>query len=122
MIYGYLNILLTILLSVYGQLVLKWQMPDSSVMPELFFDKILFLLKLFLNPWIFSSVVAAFLASLTWMAALTKFELSYAYPFMSLSFVFVLIFGILLLGESMNVAKVSGVALIFIGLVIGSRG
>jgi len=42
------------------------------------------------DPLIFSGFASAFIASFFWMAAMTKFELSYAYPFMSRVFVLVL--------------------------------
>jgi len=68
-----------------------------------------------------SSFAAAFLASLAWMAALTKFRLSYAYPFMSLSFLLVLLFSYLLFKEPLTISKLAGVILIIIGLYFTSR-
>lgn len=118
---GYLYILITVILSTYGQLVLKWQMSDIDTLPDSTMDKTLFLTKLIFQPWIFSSFVAAFLASLAWMAALTKFELSFAYPFMSLSFVLVFLLGIMLLNETFTATKLIGTAVIIGGLIILNR-
>ncbi|MEO6430616.1 MAG: hypothetical protein ABIO50_02540, partial [Nitrosospira sp.] len=59
---GHIYILMTLLFTVYGQLVLKWQMGQAGGMPEGGFDKILYLLQQFLNPWIMSGFFAAFLA------------------------------------------------------------
>jgi uncharacterized membrane protein len=117
--YGY--VFLTIAFTVYGQLVLKWRIADLGAMPAGLREKIAWLLALCFEPWIFSGLVAAFLASLAWMAALTRFELSYAYPFTSLSFVLVLVLSAGLLNESLNSYKVFGVALIVIGTVVASR-
>jgi multidrug transporter EmrE-like cation transporter len=55
------------------------------------------------------------------MAALTKFEVSYAYPFTSLGFVLVLMFGTLMLGEVMTLAKALGIILIIAGILVGGR-
>jgi hypothetical protein len=88
---GYIYITLTILLTAYGQLVLKWRMNLLGELPEALLDKLIFLVKAIFDPYIFSSFFAAFIASLTWMAALSKFDLSFAYPFMSMAFVVVLI-------------------------------
>jgi multidrug transporter EmrE-like cation transporter len=118
---GYFYIGLTILFTVYGQLVIKWRMNILGSLPENFYDKLLFLIKAVFDPYIFSSFFAAFLASLAWMAAVTKFDISYAYPFMSLAFVLVLIFSFLLFNESMTIYKVVGLALIIIGIVISSK-
>ena len=57
------------------------------------------LLWLLIDPVIFSTFVAAFFASLAWMAAMTRFELSYAYPFTSLNFAAVLLLSAALLGD-----------------------
>ena len=52
-----------------------------------------------------SILVAAFIAALSWMAALTKFDLNYAYPFMSLNFVLLLLLCNCLLNEPLNLTK-----------------
>lgn len=118
---GHLYVFTTLLCTVYGQLVLKWQMSDAGSLPEGRLDKLGFLLCLLLNPWIFSGLAAAFLASLAWMAAMTRLEMSYAYPFMSLAFVLVMIFGAAFLGESLNLAKSAGTLLVIAGLILISR-
>lgn len=115
---GYLYILLTILLTVYGQIVLKWRLNQLDALPELFTAKLAFLLKAVFDPFIFSSFFAAFLGSLTWMATLKEFELSKAYPFMSLSFVCVLIVGYWLFEETVTVQKVGGSVLIIVGVFL----
>lgn len=118
---GHGFVLLTLLLTVYGQLVLKWQIDRAGPPPADAVQRLLFLLAQFLNPWIVSGLAAAFLASFAWMAAMTRFELNYAYPFMSLAFVAVMAFGALFLGESLNAAKLLGTAMVIAGLVIIAR-
>jgi len=117
----HLYIFLTIFFTVYGQLVIKWQMHSAGPLPDAFMEKLKFLLKMFFNAWVISSFSAAFLAALCWMAAMTKFELSYAYPFMSLSFVLVLILSNPLFHEPITTFKVLGVALIMVGIIVGTR-
>ena len=119
---GYAYITATILLTVYGQLILKWQVGLAGPGPEAFPAKLYFLVGLLLNPWILSGFVAAFAASLAWMGAMTKFELSHAYPFMSLNFVLVLLFAGLLFNEPISATKIVGIGLIVLGVVVGSRG
>lgn len=118
----YLTILLTIGLTVYGQLILKWRMGQYGNLPLAFGEKVVVLLRLVFDPYIFSGFVAAFLASLAWMAAMTRFELSYAYPFMSLNFAVVLLLSAWLLAEPMSWARTIGVSLIVVGTVIAARG
>jgi multidrug transporter EmrE-like cation transporter len=111
----------TLLLGVCGQLLMKWQVGKSGAFPEATADKVKFIFGLLLNPWILASVGAAFLAMLFWMAALTKLDLSVAYPFTSLSFVLVLFLSAALFGEPLTLAKIIGMALIVAGIAIGSR-
>lgn len=119
---SYFYIFLTIAFTVYGQVVLKWQMIGIGDFPENLSDKVMFLLRLLLNPWVISGFLAAFLASLAWMAAMTKLELSHAYPFMSLNFVFVIILSSLLFQEAITPPKMVGLGLIILGIMVGSRG
>lgn len=118
---GYIYIILTILLTAYGQLVLKWRMNLLGELPVEFSDKFIFLIKALFDPYIFSSFFAAFVASLTWMAALSKFDLSFAYPFMSMAFVVVLVASYYLLHEPVSSSKIIGMILIIVGLAIASR-
>lgn len=118
----YLYILATIGFTVFGQLILKWRISQFSPPPPEFADKLKFLLGLLFDPAIFSGFVAAFLASLAWMAAMTKFDLSHAYPFMSLNFVVVLLLSGLLLSEPVTIQKSLGVGLIVLGTLVASRG
>ena len=120
---GYLYILGCVTFTVYGQLILKWRMNTQPPLPDSLFDKFVYLTKLIiLDPFILSGFVSAFLASLFWMAAMTKFQLSFAYPFMSSAFVIVLIFSVLLFGETLNLYKLLGTVLVVLGIVVLSQG
>lgn len=117
----YLFIFATIALTVYGQMVLKWRMDQLGPLPAGLDGGLRHILGLLADPIVLSSFIAAFLASLAWMAAMTRFELSYAYPFTSLNFVLVLALSVWLLGETLSVSKVAGLTLIVLGtLVAGS--
>ncbi len=116
----YLFLLIMIALTVYGQMILKWRMDQVGPLPPGFWPGLRHLLGLLVDPAVVSSFVAAFIASLAWMAALTRFELSYAYPFTSLNFVAVLILSVWLLNEQLTWQKVVGLGLIILGTVIAS--
>ncbi|AFV98006.1 hypothetical protein B649_08470 [Candidatus Sulfuricurvum sp. RIFRC-1] len=118
---GYLYIVGTIFFTVYGQLILKWRITTYGALPELFSDKLIFLIKLLFDPWIFSGFASAFIASFFWMATMTKFELSFAYPFMSGAFVLVFLFSVFFLNEPATWQKVAGLILIVTGIIVTSR-
>ena len=118
---GYLYIAGTVLFTVYGQLVLKWRIANYGALPEDFSAKIVFLFKLLFDPYIFSGFAAAFVASFFWMAAMTKLELSFAYPFMSAAFVLVFLFSVFLFQEAVTWHKIVGLLLIVAGIIVTSR-
>ncbi len=118
----YIYILITILITVYGQQVLKWQVSLAGAFPAANGEKVVFLAKLLINPWIITGMAAALLAGVAYMAALTQLELSQAYPFMGLSFVMVLILSAVCFQEPMTWVKIVGVALIVGGIALGSQG
>lgn len=118
---GYAYIFATIFFTVYGQIVLKWQVDKAGALPAETFEKLLFLAKLLMNPIVLSGFLSAFIASLFWMAAMSKFDISYAYPFMSLSFVLVFILSIFLFQDPVTVQKVIGLGLIVLGIIVTSQ-
>lgn len=119
---SYIYIFGTIFFTVYGQLIIKWQMAKIGVLPSSFNEKMVIILLMFLNPWILSALISAFLAAICWMVAMTKYDLSYAYPFMSLSFVMVLVLSGLFFQESITPLKIIGASFIIIGITIGAQG
>jgi drug/metabolite transporter (DMT)-like permease len=112
----------TIVFTVYGQIIFKWRINHFGDLPGGGYDNISFLLKLLIDPFIFSGFLSALVAALFWMAAMTKSDLSYAYPFMGLSFILVLIASSIVFGESITVNKIVGLSLIVLGIFISSRG
>lgn len=56
----------------------------------------------------FLGFVSAFAASLFWMAAMTKFDITKAFTFMSLAPALAFLFGIPLLGEAFTWGKLIG--------------
>lgn len=115
----YFYIVGTLSFTVYGQIVLKWRMNATKViLPESAIDKVVYLTKLIFDPYIFSGFASAFVASLFWMAAMSKFEITTAYPFMSLAPALVFLIGVLFLGETFTIGKVIGLLLIIIGMVV----
>jgi multidrug transporter EmrE-like cation transporter len=119
---SYAFVAATVLLTVYGQVIMKWQVLNAGSFPDDPAEKLWFLFRLLMNPWIVSSYAAALLASLCWMAAMTKLDLSHAYPFTSATFVLVIILGGTLFAEPITWPKLVGMILVIAGIAIGSQG
>ena len=117
----YLYIALTTLLTVYGQLVLKWQ-ASLVVGKQAAVGNLQYVISMLLNPWVISGLVAAFCASVCWMLAVSRLELSKAYPMMAINFVLVALIAEPLFGEAFSLHKSLGLTLIVLGLVISGQG
>lgn len=122
LIFPWLMVAATILLTTYGQLVLKWQVTTPAPPPFRFMDDWPSIIVLLLRPWVISALAAAFLASLCWMAAMSRLELSKAYPFMALNFLLVGLLAIPLFGEALTRPKIVGLCLVIAGLAVLSKG
>ena len=111
----------TVLLTVYGQIIVKWQTGKAGEFPSDTAARIRYLGHFLVNPWVLSALLCGVLAAFSWIAALSKLDLSRAYPFVSASFVMVIILSKLIFGESLTSFKVIGGLLIVAGLIIGSQ-
>ncbi|KAB8179316.1 EamA family transporter [Lysobacter maris] len=121
-LFAWTMVVATVLLTTYGQLVIKWQVTSGTSAPPAFAAKWPPVAALLLKPWIISALLAAFAASLCWMLAMSRLELSRAYPFMALNFILVSYLAVPFFGEAMTGPKVAGLALIIIGLIVSSQG
>lgn len=120
---SYLYIVGTVIFTVYGQIVLKWRIAKYGVLPDEFSQKLIFLSKLLLDPFIFSGFCAAFIASFFWMAAMTKFDVSHAYPIIVGGLAILTSFiAVVFLKESVSVLKIFGLTLIVCGVYFLNKG
>jgi multidrug transporter EmrE-like cation transporter len=69
-----------------------------------------------LNPWFFAAMACYSLSIGIWMIVLGKTEVSLAYPLLSIGYVLTTIVGFFL-GESVNLARIAGIALICFGIL-----
>jgi multidrug transporter EmrE-like cation transporter len=118
---SHLFIFATVFFTVYSQVVMRWQVNNAGELPTDFSNKLVFVAQLLIKPWVISGILSTFLAGVSWMLAMTKFEISYAFPFMGLNYVLILLAGGILFNESITLARVFGVAIVIIGLIIVAR-
>lgn len=115
-------ILLSIICSSSAQLFLKIGMTNFALQNDnRAMDATSVLAGIVLNPYILGGVSLHLAALATWLYVLKHVEVSYAYPFISLGFVLVLIFGYLFFDETLNFVKCLGIAAIILGVFLISR-
>ena len=121
MLRPFLLLVVAILFSVSGELLLKDGMNKVGTLsfrPSLFLPT---LWRAFTTPQIIIGFILAFAASIFWLAVISRVQLSYAYPMLSLSYVVVLFASWLLLGESFSFTRLVGVFIICSGVFVVFR-
>lgn len=112
-----LTILISILMNTVGQILLKigsQKLKVLSLAPSTLFSD---LLRLFQTPEIMLGLLLFGAGFLLWVKVLTRNELSYAYPMVSLSYVLVVIASYFLFNEPLTITKGLGVGVIILGVV-----
>ena len=74
-----------------------------------------------LNPYVVSGLAVLVFSMGMHLMALSRVELRFAYPFLSVSYVLVLLAGYFWFGETINAARIGGVALICLGTFFVAR-
>jgi multidrug transporter EmrE-like cation transporter len=114
-------IFLCIAFTVTSQLLMRWRVGAAGPLPAATAERVNFVIGLLLTPWIWLAVLCTFLAGVSWMLALTRFDLSYAFPFTGVSFLVMLLAGALMFHEHVTTARAIGTFLVMFGLVVVVR-
>ena len=73
------------------------------------------------KPGIFIGVGLLLISGLLWLVALSKFEMSFIYPFLSINYVAIMLGSKIFLGEDLALSRIVAMCLIIIGLFLISR-
>lgn len=114
-------IFLDVLLNVAGQLSLKYGMTQLgnfslslSTLPPVF-------LKAATNLNVLLGLCCYGLGFMVWLIVLAKAEVSYAYPLISLGYVFTAILARVLFGEAVSAMRITGILITCLGVFIIAR-
>ena len=117
----YLLVFISMAAMTAAQLLLKKGILAAGQFPGSLNETIPFFLKAYTNIHVVSAVLLTILAALVWVLALAKVELSFVYPFMALSYVFVALFSFLFFKEDVTALRWLGILVICIGVFLVSR-
>ncbi len=108
-------ILVSILMVDAGQLLLRKGLQESSFSFDMMLKIFVFV---FTNLYVLIGLTAIVMSSIIWLSALSRTELSYAYPMLSLGFVIVALFSMLLLNEHLTLIRWVGIFTICTGVFL----
>ena len=73
------------------------------------------------NVWLWGAMICYALSIFLWMSVLSKVEVSYAYPFLSVGYVVSAVAGYALFNENLSPIRIAGIIVICIGVILISR-
>jgi len=114
----FIVILAGVTLAAIGQVSWKMGMNQAGQLTALNFAT---LSTVLLNPYVLLGFVLYGLGTIFWLIALSKKDLSFVYPFISLTYILVLVLSSLVLKENIGINKIIGTIIIITGLIITAR-
>src|SRR6476660_9694286 len=115
-------LLIAMCLTVTGETLLKTGMNKYGELNVSFSTLLPTAVKLFTNPWVVGGFVFVFSGALFWLAVLSRWPLSLAYPMLSISYIIGLASAAFILKEKVSVVQLMGVVVIILGVFLVSRG
>lgn len=114
-------LLITVGLNVIGQYLMKRGMSDVGEITGALGEMAHHLAMAFLNPWVIGGLGAYGLSTFCWLILLSRVELSYAYPALSLGYVLITLVGFFVLGEAVTPTRWVAVLIICVGVFLVSQ-
>lgn len=111
-------ILFTVLTNAAAQLMLKQGMISLGPVSFTADTIIARIFQILFNPWVFAGLATFVISMASHLYVLSKVELSFAYPFLSLAYVAVAVFAFVLFKEDLNSWRIAGIAFICVGTVL----
>ena len=111
-------ILFTVMTNAAAQLMLKYGMMQLGELSFAGVNPVLKLLQIVFSPWIFFGLCVFVISMASHLYVLSKVELSFAYPFLSLAYVAVAVFAYYVFSEDLNALRMAGIGFICIGTVL----
>lgn len=118
----FLLILVSVALSAIAQILLKIGISSTSGQNNLAINGWLLAgIKVLINPTVIAGLLLYGFGAILWLAVLARLDVSQAYPFVGLGFIFTMMLGYLVLGEPVGFQRIVGTMLIAAGVVFVAR-
>ncbi len=111
-------ILFTVVTNAAAQLMLKYGMVQLGPISFAGVNPVIKILQIVFSPWVFLGLSTFVISMASHLYVLSKVELSFAYPFLSLAYVLVAVFAYFVFREDLNALRIAGIGLICVGTVL----
>jgi drug/metabolite transporter (DMT)-like permease len=113
-------ILIAVTINVMGQLIIKMGLNRMGAL-DFSAGVVNAYQRMLLSPYVLLGSLTYAISILFWLYALSKVDLSYAFPFLALSYVLILVVSWLFLGEQVTLLRIAGVLVICLGVFLVSK-
>lgn len=113
-----LLILTGVLLNAAAQLVLKKGMSQIGSIQVDINSILTMVLKASTNIYVWSGLIFYVISFVVWLMVLSRVEVSYAYPFLSIGYIIAAFVVYFYFGESMTLNKIGGIIIICLGVFL----
>ena len=111
-------ILFTVMTNAAAQLMLKYGMMQMGELSFAGVNPVLKILQIVFSPWIFFGLCVFVISMASHLFVLSKVDLSFAYPFLSLAYVAVAVIAYYVFSEDLNALRIAGIGFICVGTVL----
>ncbi|MGB3390272.1 MAG: EamA family transporter [Pseudaminobacter sp.] len=115
-------ILFTVMTNAAAQLMLKQGMIALGPISFEGVNPVVRMFQIVFSPWVFLGLVTFVISMASHLYVLSKVELSFAYPFLSLAYVAVAVFAYFVFREDLNAWRIAGIGFICVGTVLIAQG
>ena len=113
--FNYIFLLGAVFANVIGQTLMK---AGTNQIGGIHINSLIDLIKIFFSPFIFAGIVVYGVGTIFWILALSKFDLSFAYPFLSVGYILIVIISYFIFKENITLQKIMGILAITLGLIL----
>ncbi len=115
-------ILFTVMTNAVAQVLLKYGMINLGPISFSADTIIQRVFQIVFNPWVFAGLFMFVISMASHLFVLSKVDLSFAYPFLSLAYVVVAVIAWALFKEELGTYKIAGIAFIMVGTILIAQG
>jgi multidrug transporter EmrE-like cation transporter len=110
-------ILFTVVTNAAAQIMLKKGMLTLGPLNLSLSSAVSTVFSVVFSPWVFAGLTMFVVSMASHLIVLSRVQLSFAYPFLSLAYVIVAAYAFYMFGEDVGLARIAGIALICAGTV-----
>lgn len=114
-------VLTGVLLNAVAQLALKASVREEGAIGLTLADAVPTALRIAAEPWLWLGLSCYVVSVVVWILALSRVEVSIAYPMLSIGYIINALVAWAWLGEVLSVNKIAGIAIITVGVIVLAR-